>query len=136
MIALLIHGFSIHEDLDFKRWYNKAEQGSILNCGLPIADCGIWVFKKVRNLQSPIRNGERGLAMAVITVSRQLGSLGTEIAQKPAEVLQYEFVDKEKVAKALGTYGLPQPDLERFDEKKPPFWDSLQVQRRKFLHFL
>jgi cytidylate kinase len=74
--------------------------------------------------------------MPVITVSRQLGSLGTEISQKVAEILQYEFVDKEKMAKALATYGLPEPDLERFDEKKPPLWDSLQVQRRKFLHFL
>jgi cytidylate kinase len=74
--------------------------------------------------------------MAVITVSRQLGSLGTEMAQKVAEVLQYEFVDKEKIGKVLATYGLPEPDLEKFDEKKPPLWDSLQMQRRKFLHFL
>jgi hypothetical protein len=57
--------------------------------------------------------------MAVITVSRQLGSLGTEMAQKVAEVLQYEFVDKEKIGKALATYGLPEPDLEKFDEKNP-----------------
>ena len=74
--------------------------------------------------------------MAVITVSRQLGSLGTEIAQRAADILQYEFVDKEKMANALATYGLPEPDLEKFDEKKPPLWDSLQLQRRKFLHFL
>jgi cytidylate kinase len=74
--------------------------------------------------------------MAVITVSRQLGSLGTKIAQKVAEVLQYEFVDKEKIGMTLATYGLPELDLEKFDEKKPPLWDSLQMQRRKFLHFL
>jgi cytidylate kinase len=74
--------------------------------------------------------------MPVITVSRQLGSLGTEISQRVAEILQYEFIDKEKIAKALATYGLPEPDLEKFDEKKPPLWDSLQTQRRKFLRFL
>jgi cytidylate kinase len=74
--------------------------------------------------------------MSVITVSRQLGSLGTEISQKVAQILQYDFIDKEKIAKALATYGLPEPDLEKFDEKKPPLWDSLQIQRRKFLHFL
>ena len=74
--------------------------------------------------------------MAVITVSRQLASLGTEIAQKAADVLHYEFVDKEKIAKALAAYGLPEPELDKFDEKKPPLWDSLQMQRRKFLHFL
>jgi len=74
--------------------------------------------------------------MAVITVSRQMGSLGTEIAQKTAALLQYEFVDKEKIAQALAACGLPEPELDRFDEKKPPLWDSLQMQRRKFLHFL
>lgn len=74
--------------------------------------------------------------MGVITVSRQVGSLGTEMAQAVAERLRYDYVDKEKIAKALGTYGLPEPELERFDEKKPPFWDSWQVQRKKFLHFL
>ncbi len=74
--------------------------------------------------------------MAVITVSRQMGSLGTEMAQVLAERLQYEYVDKEKIGKALATYGLPEPELEKFDEKKPPFWDSWQVQRKKFLHFL
>jgi len=79
---------------------------------------------------------ERRTAMAVITVSRQVGSLGTELAQILAERLQYEYVDKEKIGKALATYGLPEPEVEKFDEKKPPFWDSWQVQRKKFLHFL
>ncbi len=74
--------------------------------------------------------------MPVITVSRLLGSLGTEISQRVAEILQYEFVDKEKIAKALAAYGFPEPDLEKFDEKKPPLWDSLQTQRRKFLRLL
>lgn len=74
--------------------------------------------------------------MAIITVSRQVGSLGTEMAEAVAERLRYEYVDKEKIGKALAAYGLPEPELERFDEKKPPFWDSWQVQRKKFLHFL
>ncbi len=74
--------------------------------------------------------------MAVITVSRQVGSLGTEIAQTLADRLQYDYVDKEKIGKALMGLGLPEPELERFDEKKPPFWDAWQVQRKKYLHFL
>jgi len=74
--------------------------------------------------------------MSVITVSRQLGSLGTEIAWKLAAVLHYEFIDKEGIGKALASYGIPEPDLEKFDEKKPPLWDCLQIQRRKFLHFI
>jgi len=77
-----------------------------------------------------------GHKMSVITVSRQLGSFGTEIAQRVAEKLNYEYLDKEKIEKALADYGLPAPVVERFDEKKPPFWDSWQIQRRKFLHFI
>ena len=32
--------------------------------------------------------------MSIITISRQLGSLGTEIARGVAEKLNYEYVDK------------------------------------------
>jgi len=74
--------------------------------------------------------------MSVVTVSRQVASLGTEIAQALAERLHYEYVDKERIEKALADYGMLSPDVERFDEKKPPFWDSWQIQRRKFLHFI
>jgi hypothetical protein len=77
-----------------------------------------------------------GHKMSVITVSRQLGSFGTEIAQRVAEKLNYEYLDKEKIEKALADYGLPAPVVERFDEKKPPFWDLWQIQRRKFLYFI
>jgi cytidylate kinase len=36
----------------------------------------------------------------------------------------------------LSPYGLFAPDVEKFDEKKPSFWDSLQIQKKKFLHSL
>lgn len=72
--------------------------------------------------------------MSIITISRQLGSLGTEIAQGVAEKLNYEYVDKEKIGKILADFGFEAPELEKFDEKKPPFWDSFSIQRRHFLH--
>jgi cytidylate kinase len=74
--------------------------------------------------------------MSVITISRQLGSLGTEIAQGVAEKLSYEYVDKKKITEALSPYGLFAPDVEKFDEKRPSFWDSFQIQKKKFLHSL
>ncbi len=74
--------------------------------------------------------------MPIITISRQLGSLGTEIAQGVAEKLSYEYVDKKKVTEALSPYGLFAPDVEKFDEKRPSFWDSFQIQKKKFLHSL
>jgi cytidylate kinase len=72
--------------------------------------------------------------MAVITVSRQVGSLGTEIARESARFLNYEYVDKEKLEQLLKGFGFPEPQMEKFDEKKPPFWDSLSLERKKFLH--
>jgi cytidylate kinase len=72
--------------------------------------------------------------MAVITVSRQIGSLGTEIARESARGLGYDYVDKEKMEKLLAASGFPEPQIQKFDEKKPPFWDSLSLERRKFLH--
>jgi cytidylate kinase len=77
-----------------------------------------------------------GFKMSIITISRQLGSLGTEIAQAVAEKLNYEYVDKKKVTEALSPYGLFAADVEKFDEKKPTFWDSFQIQKKKFLHSL
>ena len=67
--------------------------------------------------------------MSVITISRQLGSLGTEIAQAVAKKLTYEYMDKDKISESLADYGLPPPEVEKLDEKKPPFWDSLSIQR-------
>jgi cytidylate kinase len=72
--------------------------------------------------------------MAVITVSRQLESWGTEIAQEVANRLKYDYADKKRIGALLGDFGFPEPEMEKFDEKKPPFWDSFSLERRKFLH--
>jgi cytidylate kinase len=72
--------------------------------------------------------------MATITVSKQLGSLGEEIASAVAEKLQYEYVDKEKLGKILVDFGFGGLEVEKFDEKRPPFWDSLAIQRTNFLY--
>ena len=72
--------------------------------------------------------------MATITVSKQLGSLGEEIASAVAEKLQYEYVDKERLGKILADFGFGGPEVDKFDEKKPPFWDSLVIQRTNFLY--
>jgi cytidylate kinase len=74
--------------------------------------------------------------MAMITVSRQFGSWGTEIAREVAEKLNYEYVDKEKIGKVLADSGFGMLEVEKFDEKRPPFWDSLSLQRSNFLHAL
>jgi len=70
--------------------------------------------------------------MSVITISRQLGSLGTEIAQAVANHLGYQYVNKEKIGKALAGFGLPEIAIEKLDEKKPPFWESWVLDRKRF----
>jgi cytidylate kinase len=79
---------------------------------------------------------EKGEAMAVITISRQLGSLGTEIAREVANRLNYTFVEKEQIGKMLAGYGFPEPEVERFDEKRTPIWDYLSIKRTKFLRHI
>ena len=72
--------------------------------------------------------------MAVITVSRQLGSLGTEIARAAANRLNYAFAEKERIGKMLVDYGFPEAELEKFDEKRTPLWDYVSIRRTKFLY--
>ncbi len=74
--------------------------------------------------------------MSVITVSRQLGSQGVEIAQAVANRFNYQYVDKEKIGIALADCGLPKIEIEKLDEKKPSFWDSWTIDRNKFFHHL
>ena len=74
--------------------------------------------------------------MSVITVSRQLGSRGVEIAQEVASRFNYQYVDKEKIGIALADCGLPKIEIEKLDEKKPSFWDSWTMDRNKFFHHI
>ncbi len=74
--------------------------------------------------------------MSVITVSRQVGSQGEEIAQAVANRFNFQYVDKEKVGMALADCGLLKMEIEKLDEKKPSFWDSWAIDRNKFFHHL
>ncbi|HSR10901.1 MAG TPA: cytidylate kinase family protein [Thermodesulfobacteriota bacterium] len=74
--------------------------------------------------------------MSIITVSKQLGSLGTEIAQALAVRLNSEYVDKEKIGGALMDCGLEKIEIEKLDEKNPSFWESWSIDRKRFIHYL
>jgi cytidylate kinase len=74
--------------------------------------------------------------MAVITISRQQGSLGDEIAVAVARKLNYDCIDKQRIGEALAGHGLQKPEIEKFDEKKPSFWQSFSYHSEKFLHLL
>ena len=74
--------------------------------------------------------------MPVITISRQLGSLGTEIAELLAKNIQCRCLDKESLEDTFGEFGIPKESIERFDEKKPGFWDIFKTDKARYLHYL
>jgi cytidylate kinase len=74
--------------------------------------------------------------MSLITISRQRGSLGTEIAKLVSNKLNYEYVDKERIGEALADYGFPKQEVEAYDEKRPSLWESFSSERKKFLHLI
>ena len=51
--------------------------------------------------------------MAIVTFSRQMGSLGTEIAHALAEELHYDYLDKETFEKALSEHGISRLHIEK-----------------------
>ena len=67
--------------------------------------------------------------MAIITISRQTGSLGDEIAQAVAEKLGYEYIEKSQISKVLSGLGFSLTDIDKYDEKKPSIWQSLTMQK-------
>jgi osmotically-inducible protein OsmY len=74
--------------------------------------------------------------MAVLTLSRQSGSFGTQISKALVESLKYRFLDKDSLDKALAKYGISPASLEKYDEKKPSFWEIFSSERNRYLHFL
>jgi cytidylate kinase len=74
--------------------------------------------------------------MAILTLSRQSGSLGTQISKALVDALKYAFLDKESLDKALAKHGVPPASLEKYDEKRPSFWEIFSAERNRYLHFL
>jgi len=74
--------------------------------------------------------------MGIITISRQLGSFGDEIAKTVADKLNYDYIDKLEIAEALANYGLRVHEIEKFDEKGLSFWESFSQQKKKFLYLI
>ena len=72
--------------------------------------------------------------MAIITISRQVGSLGTEIAKQLSRELNYVLLDKETLASSLGAYGIS--DMDKYDEKKPGLAETFSSKNYMYIHFL
>lgn len=74
--------------------------------------------------------------MAIITISRQIGSLGDKIAETVADELNYDCINKQKISEALNIQGFSILDVEKYDEKKPSIWQSFSMQKKRFYHLI
>lgn len=72
--------------------------------------------------------------MAIITISREMGSAGIPIAHRAAEKLGYTLVDGEAIQKVASDYGLTLEAIESADEKPPPFVEKLDGKIEVDLH--
>jgi cytidylate kinase len=74
--------------------------------------------------------------MAIITISREMGSGGIPIAHKVAEKLGYRLIDGEAIMEAAAAYGLSPESVEQADEKPPHFVDTLDSKQFLDLHLI
>ena len=74
--------------------------------------------------------------MAIITISREMGSGGIPIAHKVAEKLGYRLIDGETITDAAEAYGLSPEAVEQADEKPPHFVDTLDSKQFLDLHLI
>lgn len=74
--------------------------------------------------------------MAIITISREMGSGGIPIAHKVADKLGYRLIDGEAIMEAAASYGLSPEAVEQADEKPPHFVDTLDSKQVLDLHLI
>ncbi len=74
--------------------------------------------------------------MAIITISREEGSLSREIAAGIAEKYKWAFVDKAIIEKELEQrYGMAPENFNRFDEKKPTVMGNFSHGFEKYYNY-
>jgi cytidylate kinase len=75
--------------------------------------------------------------MAIITIARQMGSLGTEIAADVAQHLNYTLVDQATLQTAAEAYGMLKSELEGVHEKRPTLVTRyLTMRHRAYLDMI
>jgi len=72
----------------------------------------------------------------MVTISRQVGAGGDEIARLLAKELKWKFLDKEALERLLAERGFPKMEFEIYDERKPALWHRFSAERDRYLHFL
>jgi len=74
--------------------------------------------------------------MAVITISRQLGSLGDEAAGAAADKLGYARIGRFQIGKVLAEHGFSDSDVDRYDETNPSLLQHLSIQTKIYEYLI
>ena len=76
--------------------------------------------------------------MKAITITREYGAGGGEVARRLAEALDWELLDRQLLHKAAEIEHVPDAELERFDEKDVAFpkWFHVHPPHQKYRHGL
>ncbi len=74
--------------------------------------------------------------MAIITISRETGSLGDEITKNVAQKLNYTLATKRDIEKRILTLGFSEELLKKFDDRKISFTAALSKNRDKYYNYL
>lgn len=76
--------------------------------------------------------------MNVITVSREYGAGGGEVARRLAEALDWELLDRELLHRAAALEHVPDAELERLDEKALSMADRMRLHppHQRYMHGL
>ncbi len=74
--------------------------------------------------------------MTIITISRQTGSLGDEMARLAADKLGYQHIGKSQISEVLSKHGFSASDVAKYDEKKPSLLQTLSKQKNLYAHLI
>lgn len=74
--------------------------------------------------------------MVIVSIAREMGSLGDEIGMKVAEMLQGVLLDKDFLEKRCVELGADPKTFDRYDEKKPGFFASFSAEQDFYMHVL
>ncbi len=68
--------------------------------------------------------------MAIITISREMGSGGRPIAQQLSEKLKYKLINSAAILEVAADYGLTEEAMWQCDEKPPAFLEEVDRQSK------
>lgn len=72
--------------------------------------------------------------MSIITLSRQMGAGAEEIDDMICQELGYTSIDKQHIGEVVTGYGFQYASLEKYDEKKPSFWNFISREHDRLFH--